>query len=414
MQTYRLTESKTSVLPITESQAATLASVGTRLASSRTWWGSEDDDDTADQERTVIRVRPSANGNWEVRVAEAVGVIALSDLQILVEPKIPTSHLVHLLERSGRLPRLDPQPAEVLAGVSFWELVARWFVSAAEDVLRHDLLKDYRPHKAELSVVRGRVQRFATTVSLLKGRVSIHCAFDEFDADNPLNRLLLAAAQAVTISPVLTAETRARARRVTARLDDVSSLRPSDMRAQIDRRSSHYQDAIALARSILASQARSLEGGSESAWTFLFRTPEMVEDGILSVLQERLKTKVTKRALVLPGSSRKLNPDLVFDDVQAIGDVKYKIAETDWSTSDLYQLVAFATGFRRRRALLVSFQTSTATPLLSVQLGDVGVVHVPWLASPLTPPRIAEDDFIHAVEGWLATTPDPAGLSSDS
>ena len=59
------------------------------------------------------------------------------------------------------------------------------------------------------------------------------------------------------------------------------------------------------------------------AWTFLIRSPELVEVGVLAVLREGLPPGEApiKRAMSLAGSRLKLYPDLVFPTGRAIGDV---------------------------------------------------------------------------------------------
>lgn len=106
--------------------------------------------------------------------------------------------------------------------------------------------------------------------------------------------------------------------------------------------------AIALGRNLLRWTGRSLAEGGAAAWTFLIRTPEMVEAGVRSVLAERLGPgTVRKEGRQLVGSTLTFNPDLVFGGpAVAVGDVKYKLAGGDWDRSDLYQVVAFATAFR--------------------------------------------------------------------
>jgi 5-methylcytosine-specific restriction enzyme subunit McrC len=308
----RLTESQPATMRLTQGQAVALAAAGRRLVSSKSWWG--DPDGSENEERTVIRVRPAGAGEWELRVADAVGAVAVADLQLLIGPKIPDDHLLYLFARSQQFPRLDPQHTTVGKGSSLWELVATWFVHAAEQVLRKDLIRDYRPNVAALPLVRGRIQALTTSRALLKGQVAITCEFDEFDEDNPLNRLLLAAVLAVGGSQILPADLRRRARRISLRLDGVGRLRPQDLRAVVDRRTDYYRDAVALAKSILASAGRSLEEGPEAAWSFLIRTPEMVEAGLRQVLTEGLsqRWRVAKGHLQLPGSTKTLNPDLVF------------------------------------------------------------------------------------------------------
>jgi 5-methylcytosine-specific restriction enzyme subunit McrC len=396
----RLTESQPATMQLTQGQAVALAAAGRRLASSKSWWG--DPDGSENEERTVIRVRPAGAGEWEVRVADAVGAVAVADLQLLIGPKIPDDHLLYLFARSQQFPRLDPQHTTVGRGSSLWELVATWFVDAAEQVLRKDLIRDYRPHVAALPLVRGRIQALTTSRALLKGQVAITCEFDEFDEDNPLNRLMLAAALAVGSSQILPADLRQRARRISLRLDGVGRLRPQDLRAVVDRRTDYYRDAVALAKSILASAGRSLEEGPEAAWSFLIRTPEMVEAGLRQVLAEGLdrRWRVAKGHLQLPGSTKTLNPDLVFGEGLAVGDVKYKLTGQDWNTGDLYQAVSFAAGYRTQRALLISF-SSDAEVLPELTVGDIRVTHIPWQASPDTSPDEAANLLVAQVSTWL-------------
>ena len=232
--------------------------------------------------------------------------------------------------------------------------------------------------------------------------MAITCEFDEFDEDNSLNRLLLAAALAVGGSQILPADLRQRARRISLRLDGVGRLRPQDLRAVVDRRTDYYRDAVALAKSILASAGRSLEEGPEAAWSFLIRTPEMVEAGLRQVLAVGLSQRwqVAKGHLQLPGSTKTLNPDLVFGDGLAVGDVKYKLTGQDWNTGDLYQTVSFAAVYRTRRALLISFSPD-AEVLPELTVGDIRVTHMPWQASRGTSPEDAANLLVAQVSTWL-------------
>ena len=42
-----------------------------------------------------------------------------------------------------------------------------------------------------------------------------------------------------------------------------------------------------------------------------------------------------------------------------VADVKYKLQGTGWDESDLYQAVAFATGYKSDRAAIVSFSSGS-------------------------------------------------------
>ena len=286
MRTEHLTESRDAVIALEPAEAEALRNLGQRLASKKAWWG--DDGDGEGKATTVIRVRPVGDGHWSVRVRDAVGLVSIGSLQLVVGPKIPTSHLLYLFARSGAFPRLEEQPGEIASADSLWELVATWFVRAFEQLLRRDLVRDYEEATDDLRAARGRIEPTRTTSLFYAARPELACRFDEFGYDTPLNRVLRAANRLIVSSPLLRPELRRRARRLDAHLVDVGELRTDDLLASTDRRTGHYADAIALARNLLWSTGRSLSSGSTSAWTFLIRTPEMVEAGIRSVLAERL------------------------------------------------------------------------------------------------------------------------------
>src|SRR5262249_17916402 len=153
-------------------------------------------------------------------------------------------------------------------GEDLWRLVARWFQDQVERVLRRDWIRDYTPVHEGLRLVRGRVDPMRTALNYYAGRIEIPCGFDEFSIDTPLNRVLRAASQVVAASPVLDRELRRRARSVLTRLDPVGEVGQADLRAEPDRRTKHYREALILAKHILRGRSRTLAHGEGLAWTF--------------------------------------------------------------------------------------------------------------------------------------------------
>jgi hypothetical protein len=401
MRTETLTESQDAVIALEPAEAEALRALGERLASKKAWWGDDPSGET--KATTVIRVRSVGDAHWSVRVSDAVGLVSIGALQLLIVPKIPTPHLLYLFARSGAFPRLDEQAGEISAADSLWELVATWFVRSFERLLRRDLVRDYEETTDDLRAARGRIELARTTTLFYAARPELACRFDEFGFDTPLNRVLRAATRSVVSNSLLGTELRRRARRLEDHLADVGELRPDDLLAATDRRTGHYADAISLARSLLWSTGRSLSAGGSSAWTFLIRTPEMVEAGVRAVLAERLGPEtVRKEGRQLVGSSLTFNPDLVFGAPSAVGDVKYKLAGGDWDRGDLYQVVAFAAAFRVDEALLVRFRGSEVAALPDVKVGDIGIREVTWLADPEVTAGSAATALAEDVEIWLA------------
>src|ERR1700719_5262127 len=96
-----------------------------------------------------------------------------------------------------------------------------------------------------------------------------------------------------------------------------------------------------------------------SAWSFLIRTPELIESGMREILSQAMKPActVSKQRLALSDSNETLNPDLVFGERVLIGDVKYKIASTKWDRSDLYQIVTHTAGFQASAGVVIGFSS---------------------------------------------------------
>ncbi len=402
MRTETLTESQRKVLTLTLGEASGLSVIGTRLASQKEWWGATDADADVPEDRSIVRVQPVGPDQWAVRVSDAVGVIAIGDLQLVVAPKIPPDHLIHLLARSGELPRLDETPIHASVSPSLWELVARAFVEATERLLRLGLIRDYREVSDTLDAAAGRIDVLGTTRHYYAARLALDCVFDDFSFDTPLNRVVLAAIREVAESPLLPASLRLRSVRLLAWLDGVGDLQPLDMTVEVDRRTRHYDGPLRLARHILRHVGRHLADGSNVSWSFLIRTPEMVERGLLGILADRLgPMRVRKGRFRLAGSTLTFNPDLVFDGGRAIGDVKYKLSTGEWDRADLYEVIAFAEAYRATQGLILRFRRPGVPALPDLSVGAKTIHEVTWAADPSVDPIDAANAVADQVAQWL-------------
>ena len=411
MTIQRLTESKAATLTLTDDQASALRRIGRNLASDVAWWGDpeiEADEDSENRERTVIDVtRSDEPSRWRVKVKDAIGLVSVGDVQIEVEPKIPTNHLLYLLEKADAVPRLEETITWAATGDAFWKLIARWFLAELETVLRRDLVRDYEHHEEELKIIRGRVNPVRVAVSYYRGRLDFECEFEEFKTDTPLNRTLRTAARKVSSIQTLDRPTRSRSAAAISRMEDIGDLRPGDLRAVLGRNTGHYRNAILLARHLLRETGRLPAGGATYSRTFLIPTPKLVEKAVLQILREQLGDRwdIRPRSFALDPSHVRVNPDLVFDDGLAIGDVKYKLFSADWSRSDLYQNVAFATAFRTGRGCVIGFAGREDPIPPSVSIGDVTVMPMVWPISESTDPADAARVLVAQVESFLLESP---------
>jgi hypothetical protein len=409
VRTEALVESQPKALIASVQEAHELLLLGQDLASDKAWWGDEAaDDESEDGYRpSVIRVNQLEDGRWSVNVVDAIGVVALTDLQLVVLPKIPLHHLLFLFGESERWPQMDDDAiAKLTSANDLAELVAHWYMNALERVLRLDLIRDYRLMEDDLESVRGQIVAFPTAALYYSGRLAAHCEFEEFDVDTPLNRVLKAAAHAIASSPTFGAERTKRAIRFVARMTEVGQLRPGDFdMAAIDRRTAHYRDALALARHVLRATGRTLTAGVQGARSFLIRSPEMVEEGLRNYLNKSLgpQYRVVKQGRQLKGSKMTLTPDLLFLPSGATGDVKYQISQGAWSRSHIYQGVTFATEFRTLHGLVISFSTATSSALADVRIGEVSLHSVTWNATSDSSAEESAQDVSDQVSGWLTS-----------
>jgi 5-methylcytosine-specific restriction enzyme subunit McrC len=397
----RLIESRPSILALTASEAEGLAALGRRMASQKTWRGVPADAGS-ESNSSAIQCEPYGFGQWKVQIPNAIGVLRVADLELVIQPKIPLDHVLYLFGRSGAFPQVDPS---MLAGLNsskdLWPLIASWFVSALEKLLRAGLASGYRPRSDVLRLARGRIDPLPTMRLMTRGIPAMHCSYEEFDSDIPLNRILRAAALAVSSSAVLQWQLRRRARTLTEQLPEVGPLQPGDLgAAAVERHTARYAVPINLALHVILSTGRNIDSGSEHGYGFLIRTPDMIEEALRRICQEALRDRVTvaKRTLSLKGSHHSLTPDLVFDTI-AVGDAKYKVWEGDWARPDLYQLVAFASGFRRKQALRVGFSETDNTSR-PVQVGDVTLRVCDWNFGG-DRPEVAEERFCVELRAWL-------------
>lgn len=380
-----------------------LRELGVLLARNRESERDRDSDDEAaeDGQRSVVHVQRLSAGRCKVRVVDAVGVIATESLVLDVSPKIPSRHLLYLLERAGLVPRLAATRATLSADETLLDLIGRWYVRALDRVLKEGLARDYRTSVGELPVARGRVLALPTARTYYRGQLGVVSEYQDFDFDTPLNRLLLCAARLLARHRAASEDVRGRARCATLHMDGIGALQESDRRARPDRYTIYYSDAVLLAKHIIDGVGRGLVVGGQTVWTFLLRTPEPLEDGLRRTLVDLLPSELApvKRRLELPGTNMTLNPDLIFGET-AVAEVKYKLSQRSWRRPDLNQLVTFAKGFRTDHCAMIDFQTSPGTTLPSVRIGDIDVTHLSWPALEELTPASALEQLTHQIVEW--------------
>ncbi|SAK48461.1 McrBC 5-methylcytosine restriction system component-like protein [Caballeronia hypogeia] len=395
-----LVESKPSILKISEVEAALLSEIGRELASTQPWWGDRQPPET----RSVVDVRRAMDDRYEVTFREVIGVVQIGQRQIHVRPKIPWEHFIFIASRSEFAPRLSIETASLEPGFEFLEILCRWYLDATERLLSLGLRCDYLEVFEECGEVRGQLIPLLTAIEVMKGRPIASCRFDDLSIDTPFNRIIRATCERVARLDKVSAEVAKRSRRLVYRMDGVGALRQADRRLKPDRLLKTYIRPLGLARLILDGCGVSLSDGHTQGTSFLIRTPEIIEDGLRTIIAEGMPSiSVEKRRQLLGDSGISINPDIVFGDRIAIADVKYKLFGPDWNRNDFNQIVAFATAFDCERCALLGFISESGFPRPSVvNVGRVEATRIGWPIGPGAQPGRVAEAVISGLNNWLS------------
>ena len=345
-----------------------------------------------------------------VRANEHVGVVRLGRDTIQVLPKIypadgsdekaharaATRNLLHLLAYAGGLTVREHDLAALLRREADWfEILTQLFAKNLRAEWQRGAHRSYQVVEAELPILKGK-WRIAEQLRRPQSQHLFSVAFDEFTADNPLNRVLRFVTERLWH---LTRD--ATNRRLLGELrqwmeDDVP-LPPNVTSAEasavtLTRQTARFKPLLTLARLFLDGGALQLAAGEATTFAFVFDMNALFEHFIAGFLV-RHRVEILPSALeqcdILPqtrGATRhlahrdgkalfRLKPDLAFrvgGTFSLLLDTKYKrLKPADKmlgiASADFYQMFAYAHRFECSRVLLLYPQTSEMpSPLRAV------------------------------------------------
>jgi hypothetical protein len=395
-----IVESREARLELHESEVLRLTDLSRELASSRSWWGADDDQD--EPERNIIAISPRGPGIYAVTVRNAVGAISLGNKLLVVEPKIPLKHFIYIaryaLSQDNRT--LD-DPLKLAAGQSFQDLLAGWLIENFQALSAAGLSMDYEEEIDDLSYVRGKIDVTKTSLRILTGSLSIRCEFEERTLNSPENRIIKSALEVINSSSLATNGLKSALNRSRRTLKDVELASLADLRLPERIFPSRYRNTVDLALSVLRYSGLSLFHGQRAAKSFLVRTPGLVEKGIRRIVEIGLKpVEVKEGGRTLLPTSLRVKPDLVLARPPFTADVKYKIFGSMWNRSDLAQGVFFAEAYGSPIAAVIGFSPGELR-LPVVPVGKIKVTPVSWNVSPEQEPRDSAEAVLEALRSWL-------------
>ncbi len=343
----------------------------------------------------LVEVRPEPAGCWRLLPRDHVGVVRFEHVQVAVRPKDKVG-LCHVLFYLGYA--VDPGfRAESVVGSpddDLWPALGHSLAQAAEQALRRGVLQGYRTIDEALNTVRGRV-RFGDQLQRRPGLlVPIEITHDQFDVDITENRILLAAMTTMLGVPRLDDAVRRRLIHLCGRLAGVSRLQPGDRVPpwQPTRLDGRYHVALRLAELILGHASVIAGPGRQRMAAFVVNMWKVYEDFVTTALMEAMHDEPGSPRAQLPAylagdgdwiaGEVPMRIDLVhFDEngrPRAVLDAKYKAASLSgrYANADHYQMLAYCTALRVRRAWLI-YAGGSGTRTRRIKNADIEIIEWP-------------------------------------
>ncbi len=347
------------------------------------------------------------NGERAIQAAQHVGVVRLGHRAVQILPRMyrandaapeqqraheATRNLLHLLAYAGQLPIREHEIAPLMRRDSDWfEILTHLFASHLMEEWQRGASRNYQTIEAELPVLKGK-WRITEQLRRPERKHIFAVAYDEFTADNPLNRVFR-----YVVEQLWRLTRDASNRRLLGDLrqwmDEVtllSSVNAADASpTMLTRLNQRYTPLLDLARLFLDGGALQLAADDLTTFAFVFDMNQLFEAFVANFIR-RHREEILPPALsecdmlmqsrgatcFLARTSGKpvfqLRPDVAFRNdtgFPLLIDTKYKrLNATDTkfgvSQNDFYQMYAYAHRYRCPRVLLLYPQTAETLELL--------------------------------------------------
>lgn len=316
---------------------------------------------------SMFRVRRLTAGlGYELYADNIVGALRLpSGRQLFIEPKLPLPNIFRMLSYVGGFDPLD-RNVEYEKDEGLFDIIARIFASELSSLLRRGLRQQYTKHEAPMSSLRGRILFTESIKRCLIGSDKLYCGYSNLSIDTPINRAVVAAADALLKSRAIASPTQKQVRSCLSHIP-AGAIEPkfalSDFkRIQLDRTTEHYRRILFLSRFILASASFSNRSGANEFPGFLLDLSGLFEKYVAKALLEgngSAPFRVLSQKEVKLDREEEVSciPDLTFQTAEGtayIADTKYKnFSDLKFRNEDVFQVITYLVRHRCRDAFLI-------------------------------------------------------------
>ncbi|GAA4560977.1 McrC family protein [Planotetraspora kaengkrachanensis] len=325
----------------------------------------------------LVTLTPTSSGLWRIAGRQRVGTVRLGvgdgAVELRINPKLTVRHLMYLLgyDKDPTIwkdQQVNAAKADVLVAV-----IADIFARILDRVLRGGVLHGYVHREDALTVVRGRIRAGAQLSRRLGVPTAIEVAYDDYIADIPENQILLGAIELVQSLRGVSKNTALLLRHLSARLVDITSVRPgAPLPAwRSTRLNERYIPALHLAELILTGASLQQNGPvSMQIDGFVINMAQIFERFLTAQLTDVLRPHGLRCAAQQGHRLDQAGQVLFQPDILAyrngrpavVIDAKYRTLESAPPTSHLFQLISYCTALGIREGHLV-YAAGTALPM---------------------------------------------------
>jgi 5-methylcytosine-specific restriction enzyme subunit McrC len=312
-----------------------------------------------------------ARGFRKLETKQVCGIISVPGISLEILPKLTDdgalrATLVRMIAVAFDIPLSEGQIAQMGAQESdLLEAFINLFVTRLAEQAKSGLTRDYVTEEDILPKLRGTLDVRQQIVRRSVDPSRLHCRFDEFSENTPLNRLFKASLLRI-ISFVRSEPLRRRISNLTGRFTDIPAS-PAPLRERIvwNRMSERFRQAHVLARMLLEAEWQNTTSGHVTGISLLFPMNLLFERYVARWMQRVLPpgsvSAQQRQHTLLQHGAYPVIPDIVIDtpDGPLVIDTKWKdLGEHSGSTpnvsqADLYQLASYGTVYNASRVILL-------------------------------------------------------------
>ncbi|MFY9226787.1 MAG: hypothetical protein WAQ98_29195 [Blastocatellia bacterium] len=295
---------------------------------------------------------------YNLRSHQYVGIIRLSETEIIIEPKTPINNLSYMLSTVYRLIDWQNKIGSCSSIKELSLLVLLAFLDSLKVLINQGLNQNYQEIKDSSQTIRGRID-FANQFKENPVHLIQHsCEYTEISIDTLENQILKLALTEISI--ICKQELISLFSQIYPHFNLVKLINLDKINFEqlvFSRLNAHYKVPLALAKMILELSSPNLKDGSKQFPAFLIDMNKLFERYIAEELKDLCQNDLqldyqTSNYLDI-NQQLKIIPDLVLrraDQVLAILDTKYQLQET---TNSYYQILAYCLAYQSCKGILI-------------------------------------------------------------